>query len=313
MSTAVSNVVVLGTGGTIAGRAARATDNIGYVAGQVGVQQLVEAVPALAGVPLETEQIAQLDSKDMSDEVWWTLAGRAQAHLDRDGVAGLVVTHGTDTLEETAWLLHRVLCTGKPVVLTAAMRPATSLQADGPQNLLDAVTVARAGEAGVCAVIAGTVWAGADLRKLDSTRLDAFGSWGPGPLGRLEDGCLRRFRPWPGAASRAFALPPPPWPWVEIVSSQAGASARAIDALVAAGVQGLVVAATGNGTVHQAVGEAAARAANAGVRVCRATRCATGGIVGVAAPGALPSAAHLTPAQARLELVLRLLGLPEQL
>jgi L-asparaginase len=110
-----SRVVVLGTGGTIAGTAADAADNVGYTAAQIGVERLVRAVPALADVPLEAEQLAQVDSKDMSHGVWRELALRCARHLARDEVAGIVVTHGTDTLEETAWFLQRVLAPAKPL------------------------------------------------------------------------------------------------------------------------------------------------------------------------------------------------------
>ena len=142
-----STVVILGTGGTIAGVAADAADNIGYASAQRRLvdmlADLVACVPALAGPAIEAEQVAQLDSKDMGPAIWQSLARRVAHHLARPEIAGLVITHGTDTLEETAWLLQRVLAPAKPVVLVAAMRPATGLSADGPQNLLDALTVAR--------------------------------------------------------------------------------------------------------------------------------------------------------------------------
>jgi L-asparaginase len=151
------HTLVIATGGTIAGRAAQATDNVGYRAAELGVQQLLDAVPALAGLPLRTLQLAQVDSKDMGPAVWQPLVQALDQALRDPAVGGVVVTHGTDTLEETAYLLQRVLAPAKPVVLTAAMRPATSLQADGPQNLLDALTVAREpGAQGVLVVLAGT-------------------------------------------------------------------------------------------------------------------------------------------------------------
>ena len=147
--------VILGTGGTIAGRATRAGDNVGYVAGQVNAQDLIGAVPALAGMPLEVEQVAQIDSKDMGFAVWQRLAQRVAHHLVREEVTGVVITHGTDTLEETAYFLQQVLRPTKPVVLTCAMRPATALVPDGLQNLLDAVAVAGDVQAhGVMAVCA---------------------------------------------------------------------------------------------------------------------------------------------------------------
>jgi L-asparaginase len=321
-----SRVVVLGTGGTIAGAAASATDNVGYVAAQRSVQSLLAAVPALAKWPLEAEQLAQLDSKDMTHATWAALARRCAAHLARPDVAGLVVTHGTDTLEETAWLLHRVLGVGpglhKPVVLTAAMRPATSQQADGPQNLLDAVTVAaHPGARGVVLAMAGQVWAGAEVRKVHTWRLEAFAAGDAGPVALLREGRVLTLRSWPGvepgwpAPPGVLALPEAEadWPWVEIVTSHAGADARAVQGLCAAGVQAVVVAATGNGSVHAAL-EAGLRAAAAGgVPVLRASRCAAGGIieggdVPSGDPGALPGAAALTPPQARVELMLQLLA-----
>ena len=311
-------IVLLGTGGTIAGAAASATDNVGYASAQRGVQALLAAVPALAAWPLEAEQVAQVDSKDMGPALWAHLVGRVRAHLGRREVQGLVITHGTDTLEETAWLLQRVVgpaVNAKPVVLTAAMRPATSLQADGPQNLLDAVTVAaEPGACGVLMTLAGQVWVGAETRKVHSYRLDAFNAGDAGPLGQVVEGRLQRFRAWPvvmpgpGAGVLGRVLPPDPaaWPWVEIVASHAGAGPRAVRALLDAGIRGLVVACTGNGTVHEDLEPALLQAVAQGVPVLRATRCAAGGIVAGGADQ-LSSGEGLTPAQARVELVLRLL------
>lgn len=305
-----STIVVLGTGGTIAGTSAQAADNIGYTAAQIGVAQLVAAVPALAAVPLECEQVAQLDSKDMSFAVWRALALRVAHHLARSEVAGIVVTHGTDTLEETAYFLQRVLAPNKPVVLTAAMRPATALQADGPQNLLDAVRVAQhTGAQGVLAVLAGAVHSAHDVRKAHTYRLDAFSSGDAGPLAVVEEGRLRIFRPWPQAqAADLQALPSPgaDWPWVEIVSSHAGATGAAVRALCAAGVRGVVVAATGNGTVHHELEAALLEAQAQGVKVLRSTRCGSGRVMAKPAD-VLPSADELTPAKARVELMLQLL------
>src|SRR5258706_14860468 len=114
MQSTADKVVILATGGTIAGKASNAADNIGYVAGQVGVCDLVAEIPALAAIPLETEQLAQVDSKDMEFALWRALAQRVAQHLARPEVAGIVVTHGTDTLEETAYFLQRVLAPSKP-------------------------------------------------------------------------------------------------------------------------------------------------------------------------------------------------------
>ena len=303
-------IVVLGTGGTIAGTAADAADNVGYTAAQLGVEALVRALPALAGLPLECEQVAQADSKDMGFAIWRALALRTAHHLARDDVAGVVVTHGTDTLEETAYFLQRVLAPTKPVAMTAAMRPATSLNADGPQNLLDAVTVAGTpGARGVVVVTAGAVHAAADVRKAHTYRLDAFTSGDAGPLGVVEEGRVTAWRAWPQGEALGLQWLPvedDAWPQVEIVTSHAGASGALVRAACEIGVQGLVVAATGNGTVHAALEAALLEAQDQGVTVWRSSRCGNGRVIG-RADDVLPSAGELTPVKARVELILQLL------
>ena len=310
-STARDRTVVLGTGGTIAGTAADPHDNVGYRAAQIGVAQLVAAVPALAGADLEAEQVAQIDSKDMDFATWQRLAQRIAHHLARDEVSGIVVTHGTDTLEETAYFLQRVLAPAKPVVLTGAMRPATALLADGPQNLLDAVRVAgAAGACGVVAVFAGTVHSAFDVRKVHSYRLDAFGSGDAGPIGRVEEGRLRMARDWPRGTALGLAAikaDPATWPRVEIVFNHAGAGAGVVHALLAQGVDGLVAAGTGNAGFSAALDQALREAERAGVRVLRCSRCANGPVV--ADPGDGQTATpERTPFQARIELLLQMLG-----
>lgn len=310
MASPSSTVVVIATGGTIAGTADGPTRHLGYQAGVLGADDLLAAVPALHGMPLEAETLAHLDSCDMDHATWAALAARAAHHLARPEVAGVVVTHGTDTLEETAYFLHRSVAAAKPLVLTAAMRPATALAADGPQNLFDAVTLARESDAhGVLAVLGGVVFAADSLRKVHGYRLDAFSAGDAGPLGLMEDGRLRLLRPWPAAAlhpAAAALVDPASWPVVDIVISHAGARGAVIDALVAAGARGIVIAGTGNGSVHAELRAAARRAEAAGVCVRRSSRCVLGGVVG-APPEALPSAGVLTPVQARVELLLDLL------
>jgi L-asparaginase len=312
MASIDGTVVILGTGGTIAGTAERATDSVGYRAASLGVEELVAAVPVLAGLPIECVQVAQIDSKDMGPQVWLALVQALSAQLARPEVCGVVVTHGTDTLEETAYLLHRVLPQSpKPVVLTAAMRPTTALMADGPQNLLDAVTLARqAVWHGVHMVLGARVYGAADLRKLHGWRIDAFDAGDAGPLGMVRDGGVQRFRDPASHAPHAAATRLPQraedWPRVDIVVSHAGARGVVIDALLKSGAEGLVIAGTGNGSVHGDLMQAARRAAESGVAVVRATRCLRGGVFGHA-PDALPSYGELTPWQARIELMLDLL------
>lgn len=318
MQVSAGKIVVLGTGGTIAGKAGSAGDNIGYVAGQVGVQDLLDAVPGLAQAAqgaLEVEQIAQIDSKNMEFAVWAALARRCREHLDDDRVRAIVVTHGTDTLEETAWFLHGVLDARKPVVLTCAMRPATAIAPDGPQNLLDALAVANApGAHGVLAVCAGAVHGARQVQKMHPYRVDAFSSGEGGPLGWVEEGRVRLAQDWPqeqaGWALEALEkiASGASWPRVEIVMNYAGASGSMVDALVRDGVHGLVVAATGNGTLHHALQAALERAQQAGVAVRVTTRCPLGQVLSLPwAEAALPLAPGLIPVKARVSLMLELL------
>lgn len=330
----IEKVIVLGTGGTIAGTAASSSDNIGYTAAQVGVAQLLEAVPGLSGVlagrTLVSEQVAQVDSKNMSFSVWQQLAGRVSHHLMQADVKGVVITHGTDTLEETAYFLHVVLplslIASKPVVLTCAMRPASSASPDGPQNLLDAVAVVvTPGACGVVALCAGTLHGAVDVQKAHTYRLDAFNSGDAGPLGYVEEGAVRLMRNWPlatvdvGNSFMEKIASMEHWPRVEIVMNYVGASGALVDALVlpvatqegtkgteVAPLRGLVVAATGNGTVHRELEAALLRAQAAGVTIVLATRCASGRVLPT--PGnAFPDSQGLSPVKARVALMLALM------
>ncbi len=313
-------LVVLGTGGTIAGRATRANDNVGYVAGQVSVSDLVAMVPALSACPLDVEQVAQINSKDMTLGVWQALAARVAAHLDRPEVAGIVITHGTDTIEETAFLLQTLLKPAKPVVLTCAMRPATALVPDGPQNLSDAVAVALHPQArGVVVVCAGRIHSAVDVAKVHPYRTDPFDSGDAGALGCVEEAQLRLFRPWPQAVEEGIfdaaalqrLLGAAALPRVELIFSHANADGELVRALLghtspAGALRGILVAGTGNGTVHDDLLAALRDARANGVEVVVASRCAQGRVVPHAGQP-LPDSAGLSPLKARLALVLRLL------
>ncbi len=318
MQVAGEKIVVLGTGGTIAGTADAADERLAYRSAQLGVAQLVAQLPDAAGWTLETEQVAQVDSKNMDEVVWQRLAARCAHGLSRPEVRGIVVTHGTDTLEETAYFLDRVLAPAKPVVLTCAMRPATAQDADGPRNLADAIAVAAVpGARGVVAVCAGTVHAARDVAKEHPYRLDAFTSGDAGPLGVVEDGRLRLLRAWPAsprntqaAARDAQAVARAArWPRVEIVLNHAGASGAVVQALIAQGVDGIVAAGTGNGTLSDALQAALLQARAQGVTVWRATRCARGEVLPHAGD-LLPDSGGLSPVKARIALMLDLLAKP---
>jgi L-asparaginase len=324
----LKKMVFLGTGGTIAGTASLPGDNVGYTAAQVGVGQLLQAIPslqlALGDQVFISEQVAQVDSKDMGWGEWQDLALRVQNHLGLDDVTGVVITHGTDTLEETGYFLSRVLprqlLATKPVVLTCAMRPSTSQSPDGPQNVLDAVTVALSGSArGVLAVCAGTVHAAHNVQKVHPYRLNAFDSGDVGPLAYVEEGHVRWLHACPGPEADGSGFPiamlaESEWPRVEIVTSYAGATGATVRALcadskgTAQAVRGIVVAGTGNGTIHRDL-EAALREAQAqGVQIVRGTRCAYGSVVTGGADGNFTHSDGLSPVKARIALMLDLLA-----
>ena len=303
-------IVVLGTGGTLAGTSATPGDNVGYKAAQLGIAQLLAAIPALGSVAIESEQVAQVDSKDMTFAIWRELAARCALALAREDVAGIVITHGTDTIEETSFFLQEVLAPTKPVAMTCAMRPATAASPDGPQNIVDAVAVASSQQArGVTVVCAGVIHDARDVAKVHNFRLDPFSSADEGPVGYVEDGKLRLVRAWPPVSPRPPLLgrveAAAQWPRVEIVFSHAGATGETVQALVAHGVQGIVVAATGNGSVHRELMPALLDAQRKGVKVLRATRCAEGTII--TKPGDELPATHLSPVKARIKLMLGLL------
>ena len=308
-------IVILGMGGTIAGTSSRPSNNIDYTAAQVGVSQLVGSIGGLVA-NVETEQVAQIDSKDMSFEVWTLLAQRVQHYLSRNDVQGVVITHGTDTLEETAYFLHLVLSPAKPVVLTCAMRPASSLAPDGPQNILDATAVAsHPGAHGVTVVCSGAIHAALDVQKTHPYQLNAFGSGDAGVIGFVEENTLRLVRNWPLAHLKSGLSATEKianlgrcndWPRVDIVMNYAGVSGALVDALVAQGVRGLVVACTGNGTVHWSLNDALLRAQALGVQVIRSTRCPQGRVL-PRVDDSFPDSDGLSPVKARIALMLRLM------
>jgi L-asparaginase len=293
-------VLVLGTGGTIAGTSSTGRDR-DYQAAQLQVADLVQAVPELAAYELETQQVAQVDSKDMGWPVWKVLLAACHNALARHDVTGLVITHGTDTLEETALLLHVLLPPGKPVVLTAAMRPATSEQADGPLNLWHSVRAVeeatRQGWHGVVVAMNGQLWPATLVRKSHSWHVDAFDGGG------LAANTLNAETVWQPCLGmlRPHLMTLPALPWVALAFSHADADGRLIEAALSVSEppEGWVVACTGHGTWHAGLRGALLRAEQGGALVWRSTRVARGG-VSPEASGTMAVAGVLTPAQARL-------------
>jgi L-asparaginase len=305
---------VLATGGTIAGVAASAASSTDYEAAALGVDALLEAVPALREVAnVDGRQIAAIDSRNATPAFWRQVGRAVQEALDDPAIDGVVVTHGTDTLEETAWYLHLTLKSNKPVVLVAAMRPASSLSADGPLNLLNAARVAadpRAAGRGVMLVLNHQIFGARGLRKVHTMRPDAFGS-SDGVIGQVHDELIdwTLRSEYPHTLATPFTLDTP-LAEVEILMAYAGANPRLIDAVRAAGAKGLVWAGMGNGSAGDASIDALRAAAHAGLAVVRASRTGAGPVHkvehDVAQGGRLVNAGTLSPVQARILLMLAL-------
>ena len=275
-------LLLLGTGGTIAGVATADPNAAAYRAGALTVERVLAAVPGAAKLgEIDCEQVCNIDSKDLDPPLWSTLARRVQ-RWRAEGGGGCVITHGTDALEETAYALHCLLPPGPPVVLTAAMLPSTALSADGPRNLYDALRVASEPQAagrGVLCVLHGRVHGARDVSKVHAPRVDAFDSGARGPLGMVDGDGVRFTRVDPAAVQPPLGLPQR-WPRVEMLASHAGADGAVVRALLASQrtgaleppLAGLVVAATAGGTVHARLLEALAEAQAAGVVVRVAPR-----------------------------------------
>jgi L-asparaginase len=276
------NVVVLATGGTIAG-AAGSDVQAAYTSGQVGVDQLLAAVPQAKNIAtLRGEQIANIGSQDMNDEVWLKLAKRVNELVAMPDVAGIVITHGTDTIEETGYFLNLVVKSRKPVVLTAAMRPSTALSADGPLNFYNAVAVAADKDAagrGVLVVINDWIHGASSLTKTSTTAVQTFLSPLRGLVGTVAYGESEFYRGPVGknTTESEFSLDGvTALPRVDIIMAHENMDGKLIDAAVAAGAKGIVVAGVGNGNMTAGALEALAAQSKKGIICVRSTRVATG-------------------------------------
>src|SRR3954468_3891270 len=275
-------VVVLATGGTIAG-AAESDVQSGYSSGQVGVDQLLNAVPQAKKLANMTgEQISNIGSQDMNDEVWIKLATRINEILARPDVAGVVITHGTDTIEETAYFLNQVIKSSKPVVLTASMRPSTALSADGPLNFYNAVAVAanaNSAHHGVMVVINDWIHGASSLTKTSTTAVQTFMSPLTGLLGTVAYGDIEWYRTPVGknTSQSEFSVDANTvLPRVDIIMATENMDGALIDAAVAAGAKGIVIAGVGNGNMTKPALDALEAAAKKGIVCVRSSRVTTG-------------------------------------
>jgi L-asparaginase len=276
------NVMVLATGGTIAGAAASDVQ-AGYTSGQLGVDQLIAAVPQAKKIAmLKGEQISNIGSQDMNDEVWLKLAKRVNELAAMNNVKGIVITHGTDTIEETSYFLNLVAKTDKPIVLTGSMRPATALSADGPLNFFNAVAVAASPESvgrGVLVVLNDWVHGAASLTKTSTTAVQTFMSPLSGLVGTVNYGKIEYNRNPVGrhTSKSEFSLNGvTALPRVDIIMAHENMDGALIDAAVASGAKGIVIAGVGNGNLTESALKALAAQAAKGIVCVRASRVAVG-------------------------------------
>jgi L-asparaginase len=276
------NVTIIATGGTIAGEAATSTQS-GYTSGQVGVETLIKAVPTLSKIAkVNGEQISNVGSQDMSDEIWLKLAKRINELAKSPNVDGIVITHGTDTLEETAYFLHLTVKTKKPVVLTGSMRPSSALSADGPLNIYNAVAIAGDPDAagrGVLVAINDQIHSAHDVTKINTSSVETFMSPYRGVIGASSYGVNEFYRgPFKKNTTESeFSVEGvTKLPRVDILYVYEDMPGDPVDAAVNAGAQGIVTAGVGNGNMPKAVMQALTRAAQKGVVVVRASRVPTG-------------------------------------
>ena len=280
----LANVVILATGGTIAGTGATSTTTVGYTAATVGVARLIEAVPELKKVAnVKGEQVFQIASENMNNDYWLKLAKRVNELLAQDDVDGIVITHGTDTIEETAYFLNLVVKSKKPVVVVGAMRPSTAISADGPVNLYNAVTLAGSEEAvgkGVLVVLNDQINGAREVTKTNTSNADTFRSWELGFLGYMQDNRPYFYR----VSTRKHTVDTEfdvskleSLPQVDIVYGYANMNRVAVDAFVGAGAKAIVHAGVGDGSLARpAVEPALIDARKKGVIIVRASRVGNG-------------------------------------
>ncbi len=281
-------VHIIATGGTIAGASDTEDTTAGtYTAGQVGIEDLISALPGIQTVAnVEGEQLFNIDSNQMTAERWLKLAERINQLLASDEVNGIVLTHGTDTMEETAYFLNLTVHSDKPVVLVGSMRPADSLSADGPLNLYNAIEIAASEQAkgkGVLVTLSGEIHSAREVAKTNTSEVSTFKSPNSGKLGEIIYGhpyfYLNPIRKHT-STSEFNVNTDTTLPRVDIIYAYAGIDRTQIDMLVDAGSQGIVIAGTGNGSIPPKLLAGAQDAIKQGVIVVRSSRVGSG-IVGV--------------------------------
>ena len=286
---ATPRLLLIATGGTIAGAAPSADRTQGYVPGALPVSALLDAVPALGAMArVDAEQPYSIGSQHLTSAHWLALVARVREAQDRGTHDGVVIAHGTDTMEETALVLDLLCARGVPVVLTGAMRPATAVSADGPMNLLAAAAVAldpAARGAGALVLMNDLVFGPDRAAKAHTARVDAFVARDAAPLAQVLDGRPAWREPAAAAAARrpsladALAALPAGLPRVDLIAQHVDADPGVVGWALSRGARGLVLAGTGHGTMSDPMREALEGAVRAGCTVVRATRVAGGPVL----------------------------------
>jgi L-asparaginase len=278
------NIVILATGGTIAGAAASGTQ-AGYSSGAVTIDAMLKAVPGATDLAnIKGEQIANIGSQDMSFDIMLKVAKRINELLPSPDVDGIVITHGTDTLEETAFFLNLVVKSDEPVVLVGSMRPSTAVSADGPLNLYNAIGVAvdpAAKSRGVMVVMNDWIHAAHSLTKTSTTAVQTFLSPVRGLVGIASYGNNDWYNmpAWKHTTRSEFDISRvTTLPRVDIVYAYADMPADAITSAAERGAKGIVIAGVGNGNMNAASVQAASKVAKSGVPVVRSSRVTTGSV-----------------------------------
>lgn len=278
-------VVILATGGTIAGASAASTD-AGYQSGAVGVDALIQAVPQMKDIADVTgEQIASIGSQDMNDEVWLKLAKRVNELLADPKVAGIAITHGTDTMEETSYFLHLVVKSDKPVVMTGSMRPSTAMSADGPLNIYNAVAIAadpKARGRGVLITVDDDIHSAHEIVKTHTTDVGTMSSGEVGLIGASLFGVNTWYRTPAQVHTKNSELAVPATqttlPRVDIIYAHANMSPDIITNAAKSGAKGIILAGVGDGNLTAPGMEAVKQVLKEGVVVVRSSRV-NGGII----------------------------------
>ncbi|GAA8301037.1 type II asparaginase [Helicobacter pylori] len=315
MAKNLPTIVLLATGGTIAGSGASASLG-SYKSGELGIKELLKAIPnhLIKIARIQGEQVSNIGSQDMNEEIWFKLAKRTQELLNDSRIQGVIITHGTDTLEESAYFLNLVLHSTKPVVLVGAMRNASSLSADGALNLYNAVSVAlneKSANKGVLVVMDDNIFSAREAIKTHTTHTSTFKALNSGAIGSVYYGKVRYYmqplRKHTTESEFSLSQLKTPLPKVDIIYTHAGMTLDLFQASLNSHAKGVVIAGVGNGNVNAGFLKAMQEASQMGVVIVRSSRVGSGEVTsGEIDDRAFITSDNLNPQKARVLLQLAL-------